>query len=481
MERFSDFLEHFLEEQNISKRSLGKTIDVNPGFLHRIFSGERTMPISMFTAILNAYHFPVTCENRLREAFFREYFGEAQLERVLYIHRSLGALVVPKSSSFLPEQNQVFPKEPSQSINGILDLTEAIRFLLQSEFEQSAQPCIYTNYPFSSHEIDETVYVEMTNTACSPLLYHMVSFDQSNRSTSNLNTLFSSLRYLKLRQNIWYQYTGDSNTVGLLYPHYFISSRYVLLFSSERQAGIFLSGEETVQSNVMIVQKMLAECIPLAQFPDHILEFKEMAMQAAHCGLLFDISLYPCLGDFFEHPFLNVVGRPELPMREAMIQIVETHYNTIKKNAVHTHIHTQKGFRRLTQTGYIKEFPETFVTRIPVELRRHILERDLEKIKEESPRLYILDETKVGLPEDWCLEIYQDRVLFSGRLSNGPESYMGECLVTINNHQIAEDFQAYHAYLLHGGFACSAEFASSFLESLLSECQESELPVQGVD
>lgn len=472
MEHFGDFLEHFLEEEGISKRQLCLKTGCNSGYLNRIIRNTKPMSTAMFEAVIRNFDFRPEQEQRLRDAFFSELYGENQYQRILYLKETWenidNKIAMPSPQATFEVKNDII-----QTVIGFSDIENAIRFIIQTELKKGEGGKVYTNYPFANEKIENIVYSEIVNRSAPDFfLNHFITFEEKNQTAYNFHALFSGIRYSKLKQNIMYIYENQHHEfLKSVFPLFFVSEDFALLFSDDLYTGVMVSDKKSLELILKNIDFMQTKYTPLATFTENELEMRNKMSKPFLSSLITDIASYPCVSLFAGRELFEAVARSGLPIGEQLINITVEHYKPLTtQNSDIIYFFSAEGITQWAKTGIIKEISSRWVTPIPVELRCKILKKLIEIVNQPDRHVYILDDTKFKISPSISLEVFEN--CFQIGFETKSDYRFLNSLVNLKDINMRDDFSLFRSYLIDGCFTYSQEYSATFLNLLLNECKD---------
>ncbi len=479
MENFGVLLKKFIEEINISVSQFAKTLQFNRGWLYSVFDGTKSLPEEKFQIILAMSCFTQYQKTALREAYYREIYGSAAINRVLYLQSAFrgksGLVAHAKIYNYTPSKN-------IESVAGINQLCSVVDYLLRNELEFSDSHHVYTNFPYSFTEMDDTVYEVMSSSGGKLPLDHIIVFEPGRTDTYNINNIFASLRYIQLRSNPQCLYeTGSIDISGnRLYPCFFVTSSCLFLFDPVTFTGLVIADKTAAVSARFYTQRIVSRCKPLAIFSRDEIDLKQIIAKTNHQNIEISFGNQLCIGVFADEEIADGLLRPDLPAREATIQIALNYYGQYLKanennSNVVTSFHSQRSFEEFAKTGIVSEVSNRIVVPASVETRKKILIKMLAGVENGTICTKLVDSTLVDLPDRISIEISKNNACVFGMISDGTDGYFGEYFINITDSMAIADFRNYADYILRNGFTLPDEYFKHFLRDLILHCSDEDM------
>lgn len=474
MRSFGETLRCCIENQNISINSISKLTGINRGWLYNVFSGERNLPEDKFQILLQKIFFTKSNEELLRESYYTMLYGYSEYRNIRKIikffnetYRESCNVGTFSDDTFTLPLTNICPVSKG-------NIASALRYIIYNEVERSFKPIIYTNHPYNLKSVDNCFYSVLHGKDNNILLNHMIRFERKSNTKNNLDNILHSLRYLKLRQNVHYYYSENFSTEisGIIYPYFVITATGALLFDAAGSQGLFIHNEpDTLSELCKRADNLISKCTPLASFPENILELKDLVEPVAYKGVSSYLQYYPCWAQFVNSALLGEIMHPELPFRDSIIQIAERYYSSIMSNNP-LHFFCLSGVADFVNNGRFFEAPEDVVPKLSYSMRVNMLETMIAHIEGPDDNFFLLDERVVSIPQNLEISYCEDCVTLFTTISDGPESYVGECVVHLEDKSIAADFRNFQDYIVRNGFVHTKEYALRNLSDLLVICKE---------
>ena len=469
-------LAEFAEERGLSINRFAKEVNGDKGFVSSIFKGDKPLTEKILQATLVKKLLLPEQAERLREAFYREVYGEEAYARLLCIQRGLKRLAeaetVPPPA--IPKQYMDYtPQNGLEIITNRAALCAAVCFILQNELQQSEKPQIITNYPFAAAEIDDIAYHFLRKHQDKAVDFrHYVMFECAAKMTLNMDNIFGTLRYFRLRHNL-HGYPAEKEPfipINVVYPHYFVTSGHVLLFHAEQHHGLLLADVELAQTLAFQVAQQHPQYFPLAQFPKDEMELKQVFTQKIQFSSASgELSFWPCLGPYCDKAMYCEVFHQDIPARAALIDSVDQLYHDALRSDPNAPLyHTVQGFKQFAQTGRFQELSQRFVRPAPSAIRAELLRRVAVAVKN-GTNLRLLDEKFVPLPQGLAIELFGTFGFVTGSISPDDAGFMGEFIKIVDRPATVQDFADFLDYIDRNAFYYPADWTVNFLEKLAAE------------
>jgi hypothetical protein len=468
MKRFGEILRKCIEENGMSISAFSRKTSLNRGMLYAIFKGKK-MPEARLNAMFQANVLTPAQQETLRELWYRDSYGKT-FERFLFIKDAL-AKMDREETAQLPVLPEAYaPQGQVVAINGTARLLEVVRFIIETELTRP-EPRIITNFPFAT-TLDDLVYTLLARAGKEVYFQHFISMEESGESIHNLQNLFAAIRYLKLRYNpLQCQPVSLASKMSAMYPCFFATSRYAVLFHPKSGSGIFLAEPKVVETIARTARQTVPACVSLASFPTNELDLQRMYTQRA---LLTQegggFSWSPCLLFLMDGDLLDKLLMPNHSARSDLLPIIESFYRRLFSNPDAPLFFALEGVEKFAQTGRLHEASQNSAQIAPPAIRAELLRRMHESIKNKKHNILLLNERKLPYPQNFCLDFYESGFCMRGAISDGGDAFSGEYTVFSDNNVMMQDFKNFTDYILSNKFHYQQEWSLQFLDSLAAKC-----------
>ena len=473
---FGEVFHDCIEEKGIPFIQFSRDTGLNRGLVHNIWKGNKRLPEHTLQELFRNKVFLPEQEERLREAYYAEVYGTEAFERLRFIQSALRrhAQLMPPSPMF-GHLGSYAPTLSREIVTSESALLAVLYFVLRTELDNSDTPWLESNYPFAATEVDDFTYAMLGQYKHKkPQFYHSVTFEASGKTTLNLRNLFSAVRYFQLRHNVYGTISeqGDYLPPDALYPCYFISSRHVLLFHPEKNNGLLLSEPEIVQTIALSAAQQHTLHTAMAQFSTDEMDVQQVfSQQAAAQQALGEFSALPCLGAFTDRGMLDEILCPDIPARNAFIDMLYSLYQRLRGDSPAPHFHTMRGFEEFVRTGKFQEMSSRIATPAPPKMRGELLRRICSAIQA-GAQILLLDDRALPFPNGLGLEYFNNCLLVAGSISEGENAYMGEFFHVADRQTTTQDFNNFMGYILRNQFHLSMEQTLNYLGDLAARCED---------
>lgn len=462
---FGEYLEKCIREKNISISSLTKVTGINRGGLYSVFKGERSLKEDKLFALFENVGFSVKEEQTLTELYFSDVFGQSDFNKIKQMIHLINNLELPSKEH--KECINTFSKK--FSLTGKEEILSALKYIL----EEIGNSKVITNYSYEDKRIDNLFYGFVKN-GNSEQLMHVLSFSEKSSGLHNINTVFSSLKYMYLNCFPVYKYENKSEQI---YPYFAVTDKYALLFNDND--GIFIDEPIVINRVLGQVETMVSQCTGLGMATDDIMFIKDMYAKGLsntedHFNDLISYCGYPCVAPFADYDLMYSITREELPEKELLVHIAYDHYQSLYKNADFTFFYSLNGLKRFAETGNVCEIPETYVTNLSKKYRLQVLNQIIESVKEE--KIYLVNDEKFNIPENIEIEDYFSKVIINAFDCN--KDNFASCdkfLSALNDSDIIHTFKILKEYLIRARMVYPKQYAKIYIQNIIVKLENMEI------
>lgn len=465
---FNEYFLEILKRNGYSKNHLSKTFGINRGALHKYFNGTLILPKELFRKILDEMVISQNERVLLYDLYYTELYGVETLNRI----KSLEQLILGTDTSALPDKAFAeapytvdfteFEKFNKFYLQREKDILSAVRFL----FKSNDGGKIYTNYPYSLTELDNTVY-----NCC--LKYpqfkfvHLLYFNKISDYFKNLQNIFCSVRYIQNKINPVCKYIYGDIIETSPYPFFFALNNCCLFFSADCTQGFLYNDQEMFAHIKNVFESQRNNDTPLAEIPKDIIETKNIVACNINGTVELSLCHYPCLAPIADADFINSLLKKDISGIHRLAEIAIEHYSTIFNSETEKYIFNESGLREFAETGKVFEVPSVFIN--PAEVSYRI--QYFEKLKELNgiDRLKILTNSSFKLPKSVNMSVFDSYIQIYGSCKNIPEEYKysANWIIKTQDKQIVEDVKLFVDYLESTKNFYSQKGAEGLLNSMI--------------
>lgn len=462
---FGVYLEKCIREKNISISRLTKVTGINRGGLYSVFKGERSLKEDKLFALFENVGFSLKEEQTLTELYFSDVFGQSDFNKIKQMIHLINNLELPSKEH--KEFINTFSKK--FSLTGKEEILSALKYILK----EIGNSKVITNYSYEDERIDHLFYSFVKNGNKEQLI-HILSFSEKSSGLHNINTVFSSLKYMYLNCFPVYKYENKSEQI---YPYFAVTDKYALLFNDND--GIFIDEPIVINRVLGKVETMVSQCTGLGMATDDVMFIKDMYAKGlsktednfneliTYCG-------YPCVAPFADYDLMYSITRDELPEKELLVHIAYDHYQSLYKNADFTFFYSLNGLKRFAETGNVCEIPETYVTNLSIKYRLQVLNQIIEAVKDE--KIYLVNDEKFNIPENIEIEDYFSKVIISAFDCNKDNFFScNKFLSTLNDSDIIHTFKILKEYLIRARMVYPKQYAEIYIKNIIVKLENMDI------
>ncbi len=464
MNTFGNTLSEYLELLGITQIGAAEVIGCSRAMIYAILNDERKLSEAKFQKMLSGIPFSPEQDDNLRALYYTDKYPQGVLQKIFRIKQYL---THPRTDpEMLPLSNIIALPGRDTAVVGEKELQDIIAAMLLDD------TCGYaiTNFSYQAKPINEVCYTALSRRATPIDFQHIIRFEKNNSSTQNIENIFESIPYLRLRHSplCHYAETVPLNIQGL-YPQFLLTPDAALLFHEQANCGIFIRTRNIINEVTAAVRQFLPNCQPLAQITDNVLTLKEYLTDTAESNIIYSFSNFACFLPHAPREYFEEIANPSLPNREALINIGYQHYVHLAPHYVEEFM-TVRGIKRFVKDGMAANFPQGWLVPVSYETRIQVLE-DFKKRVSDGSLLLLTDDTVKVRDEFWSIDIGEHYLCIFGSISQDGNRFSGEYAIATKNRNIIADFRFYFDYIKRNRLYCDKEYAENFLDAQILECE----------
>ena len=445
---FGEYLEELIRKRDLSINALSNECKINRGGLYSVFKNQRKLKSDQLFNLISKLALTKTEEKKLKELYFKELYGQETFERINFL------LSLIKNCDLHIDTENFISALDNDAIKKIQC------FLNQNNV-------VITNFPFDFLEVDALFFNAVKSGKITEFT-HIILFDDGGGYKSNYNSIFKSLKYMCLHQFPYYFYTSiKSINENTIMPYFAIGNRTALLFTKDQ--GIEIACPHSVKILKQKAESLLAKCKTFGMKIENVIQVKNFYQKGISNGsTAVTLSSYPCLSLFLDKETMISTIKPELPNKEALVNIAYSHYSNLPKHIQSIDIVPESGIKKFAKTGNLCEFSEELVNFVDVEHRIRILEKIVAAI--ESNKFFLLDKNKISIQPGIMIEKYVNKVIFFrfNEEKNNFSTY-DSFYADLEDFSLVNDFNLMYEYIIKSRLVCSTDYSVQFINNIIEE------------
>lgn len=444
---FGEYLENCIRKRDLSINALSRECNVNRGGLYSVFKDQRKLTVSQLHKLISKIGLNPSEENELTELYFSNRYGKQEFEKI----------------KLLMQLIQHFPglsgKNQSPSA-----LNDKVAVTLKTFVAENQQ--VISNFPFELEEVDTLFYTAIQEKKLQTFT-HILELDEKEDYRHNYTSLFYSLKYMRLLQfphYCWTPFASDGS--GALLPYFALGEHSAVIFCSE--IAVCIKDKSTLKALMSKVQTLLATCRRFGTHTQDIMQVKdEYKKGASKSTSAVTIASYPCLAFFVDHEIMQRAVNPNLPNKEALVEIAYSHYQSLYARVQPVVFTTESGLKKFAATGNLAEIFASYVNLIDTDLRVRVLENIAESIK--ADRFFLLDKNKINIPQGIAIEKYANKIFFN-LCDEEVENFAAydQCAAELDDLSMVNTFAHMADYFISSRRVCSKEYSLQFVNNLIA-------------
>lgn len=419
MSVFSEQLNKCVEESSFSKNALISASRVNRSTFFQCLSGKRLPTEEHFEALIHALQLGPGDEARLRKLYQIAQIGESVYENRQRAQKCLETLaglsgdLTPQIHQFQGVTHLTTQRAPLQGENQVF---QELCHLVRAEMFLP-EPRIDLFLPLENNTFFEYLKLLYRNTEEKTVrLRQLVQFAQKKgEKTKNSLEFFDSILYFLASNctgyeaHYYYTEADFADTVGVLYPYSIITSTGVLLLNESMDRALFSTTPAIIDACRSQFENALSKTkqfYTLYQGREQVVNFALEQWNGGYSGYQYFSS--PCFGAYLTWELMDKYcpGGQET--------LFEEYYNCVQTGDCYVSFCTERGLLRFAQDGKMGEYPISLVPILEPVDRKELLEVMLHRAPENT-RLYLVDEDKLPVSDEFIFSVTNGKRIFSYR------------------------------------------------------------------
>lgn len=444
---FGEYLETCIRKRDLSINALSRECNVNRGGLYSVFKDQRKLTVSQLHKLISKIGLNPSEENELTELYFSNRYGKQEFEKI----------------KLLMQLIQHFPELPGKNLS-FSALNDKVATMLKTFVAENQQ--IVSNFPFELEEVDTLFYTAIQEKKIKTFT-HILELDEKNNYRHNYTSLYRSLKYMRLLQFPYYRWTSlASDSSGALLPYFALGENSAVLFCKE--TAVCIKDKSTLKALMSQAQNLLTNCRRFGTHTQDIMQVKdEYQKGVSKSTSAITIASYPCLAFFVDREIMQRAVNPNLPNKDALVEIAYSHYQSLYARIQPVVFTTEAGLKKFAATGNLAELFSLYVTLLDTELRVQVLENIAESIK--ADRFFLLDKNKFHIPQGIAIEKYASKIFFN-LCDEEVENFamFDQCAAELDDLSMVNTFAHMADYLISSRRVCSKEYSLQFVDNLIA-------------
>lgn len=329
---FKALINEALEINNLSINRLATLIGVDRPWLQHALVGRRPLGYDNFEKIMNSLNLSEHMRTELREAFAKEYFGDANFKIIKNGLSKLHKMAefeglyypLPEFSDNLanPLWERVSEQCPVSEKQAIFlsDLQNIIEHELKKE-----TPVFYTNYSLSIDCV-RMLFLYVLRGAASPVDYRHIVFKEPCQTEQDaLDDYLYQYEFAGYGYNTYYARTGKGLASASPLPYFVLTSDTVIFFSGDLELYILEKDSERISYMHEFFMQMLASSVSFCHFmrtkEDYALFTSLMPQNPESIPThYYDLSSNLCMASFLDEDILADSIPDEIEHKDYFVQ-----------------------------------------------------------------------------------------------------------------------------------------------------------------
>ena len=385
--------------------------------LNRIKNGKFKITIEELRKIVNSFMLSEEKAKELYDQYLYEKLGKDRYNSRLIAKEFLISLNTDESLGLF--KNSILKTSLSEdfdisedivAINGAFSVRRALNYvMIQATTNKDKIRAISS--PFSDYFLAQIFLI----TSSEPELEidHIYSLSSINELTEPLTYYMSVAKavYPIFMLNTGYNayYTLVGHTTNALMPYCVITSNFFMMIAPDGTSAVITKAKSVIELQKKLFDERKKLCSSFIQrirstysYLEYYCSIIEKSTASIGSGVYYSIDYEPCVLCFFkkeelEQCITNINNDEKLV--SLFSQFVGSSYDSFRKNK-QISFFTKAGLRSFIETGTIAEIPDSIGLVLSSERRKEVLQRVLDKMKEENCNkiYYLLNENEFAPP-----------------------------------------------------------------------------------
>lgn len=463
MKDFGVILNECFEKLEITQSNAAQLIGCSRSMIYSVLNGEKNLTESKFQNMIATINFTDEQISRLRYAYYKDKYPLGVIDKIFKLHYFLSGRHERTNSITI---SPLPIPDSSSAVTGKWELLSIIAALILDDKTKK----ITTNFSFKDNLTDDVVFSALIEKKDDIDFRHIIVFDSSNTSDTNISNLFLSLRYIRRGFNPLYCYSELTTTVGDIYPYYFVTDTHVFFYNTDLSCGMLITERDIVCSVNDMLSVILSKCQPLSSYPTDVFELKNSITKVSSNKISSALGNSACIIPFVPEMIENIAN-DELPDRELLIKIAVDHY---KKLGMHSGpvLFPQSALERFAADGRVFNFPLSWTKPMTYADRQKVFKILKKYVCGDNPKIRVLHDNSMKIADAcFSIDIFERYMSIAGSLDNSENNYCGEYSIFIKNTSIISDFRFFEDFIKRNRLYLPSDIAVSYMDSLILECE----------
>lgn len=408
MADFANTLSSVLKSNKLYATHLAAASGVERTLLSKVLKGVRPLPYSSFKKIISSLNISSEDHELLVRTYIDEYFGYNKYNEYLKIL---------KSFSSLDESKEKPVKSHNISVDLVFD-NDVMTLSSENEIINIARQII----SYEAEKNDGRLYSNIPTGMMTGLMryfpdksidfkYIIDNFLNEGEKLFTLSDVLSLMHYGYVSN---YSKSAKHDLhLNLLFPHYIITSSYILLIDLYTSSGLLCRNPVIIEAYSEDFLKKFEETIPYIKKYNDIMMLKEVNVDifARGIGKPTYFHSFGCFSTaYLELDMWDQIAKPDVPnrnfLRDTTHKYYSSTYGAIDKDLCN--ISSRESLTEFVDFGIVKSMPREFANPLNKENRVKILEKIYKRFQSDEMGFYLYDDSHLKLGNDFGIEIYDN-------------------------------------------------------------------------
>lgn len=414
-------IEKVILEAGSSKTAFAKSLEINKSFLLRVINGEKKMSEQMLEKILKLTILSQEQKDLIADSYFSDTFGAedfAQMRLVLDNINGFADEVACRKTVYVRTallDEILCNRKTSYILGNESELYEFTTYFIRQMLEKE-NAVFYSNYSFSQEKLDSVLYSLFAERDLKKSLdfVHLVNIPKRD-AAYEITSIFKAMKWASVNLNT-YALSADKSDRGDIFPYYILTNDCVLTFSEDCSQGLLSTDRAVIDYYQNNFGKTRQPYAPMNDFYYTEIDLMQATAKYSQYNLLYTINGYLCLGPALDYEILNSAAKKDLPRREMLIRSTLNHYEYSNYSVAFPSYHALNSLKQFSKDGQLVFISQRYVNALSPEMRCRIFRNLIDLIENKELPFHIVDDSKLNIPNNMTIDIYNSTILFSGIL-----------------------------------------------------------------
>lgn len=474
MSAFSEMLSNEISENDMSVMRIAACANISRSTVTKIVSGQKVPTLDELVAIMSVMPLSKAKRCSLMKELDNARFGRAVCDQMDEILKKT-ELSYPLVRLFKQDKDITeHTLKPDNGIKMIDTRTELLIHALEAiriEIQNHDAPILYTNYTSDYKMLQESVISLLAGVSdkVNFKICTQITKNARKKQLDNFVNIFDCAPFFVGNCDILFEYACEkADIIPFGFTNYIVLSDEVIFINDHADKALVVTERETVNGiNEMCrirmngMKSLVRRCASVFEL------FEFMRKVPAKFPCTYYLQHDPCVAPFFEYEQMQQIARTEIPEVKEVLPSLYEYYGAYKNGMRGAFSRT--GLYEFARTGIINEFPSEYTKPVPVEIRRYVLTKMLNAMKNNISDFRIINENFINFSVDTITDYVKDfQLMFTWR---PPEAngFVGSVSVVTNEATLLEEASTFFEVLFESRYLYTREQSADIIAQCINE------------